>query len=59
MNDNNQSNNKRQIVTKLLIGAALVAYWISPIDLMSGTPIDDAIITILALIGARKGLPGK
>lgn len=50
-------SDKKQMVTKLLIGAALVAYWVAPVDLAPGTPIDDLIITAVTLLGTKRALP--
>ena len=41
---------------KLLILIGLIIYWISPIDLIPGNPIDDIILTIVCFLVNRKAL---
>lgn len=42
----------KKIKIILLIG--LIIYWISPIDLMPGNPIDDLILTIAYALAIKK-----
>lgn len=46
----------KKIKIILLIG--LIIYWISPIDLMPGNPIDDLILTIAYVLANRTVLRG-
>ena len=46
----------KKIKIILLIG--LIIYWISPIDLMPGSPIDDLILTIAYALANRTVLRG-
>jgi len=39
--------------SKLLLGALVVAYVVSPLDLMPG-PIDDALIVLFSLASSRR-----
>ncbi len=37
-----------------MIIAFIIVYWISPIDVMPGLPVDDFIVLLLGVTGVRK-----
>ena len=46
------------LILKLLLAAGIIAYVISPIDLVPG-PIDDVIVALCGVVAAKKWLVKK